>query len=296
MPKRTQEDILKEEVSDIDVSSSEDEELCEDEEPELIDVDFDFFNINPKIDHEGTKCFIRQIFQQDSELISFSQLTDVLLSKNEVGSAVKTDGPNGDVFSIITVTGLTDGPNNPILKKLSNYLIQKTENDGKFNSVLHQLLVPGSKHLLGLLFSERMINMPVETVPPMYNMLIKEMEKADYKYDYFLIPSRVYKIVDSEVDKELKREEDGSEPALKKRSKKGTNGMSELDYYHDEDVILEKYALHHGYYEYTNKGINPDARRVFNDYAIVPKLSLILIDKNSLEKAIEEMNSKFSAA
>ena len=278
------------------MSSSEDEQLQEESQPELIDVDFDFFNINPKIDHEGTKCFLRQIFQQDSELISFSQLTDILLSKNEVGSAVKTDGPNGDVFSMITITGLTDGPDNPILQKLNNYLIEKTKDDGNFNSVLHHLLVPGSKHSLGLIFSERMINMPVETVPPMYTMLLKELAKAEYKYDYFIIPSRVYKIVDSEVDKELKKEEDGLEPAYKKRSKKGSNNISELDYYHDEDAILEKYALHHGYYEYTNKGINPDARRVFNDYAIVPKLSLILIEKDSLEKAVEEMNAKFSAA
>lgn len=42
----------------------------------------------------------------------------------------------------------------------------------------------------GLIISERFINMPVEVIPPMYKMLLEEMEKAEeshelYEFDYF---------------------------------------------------------------------------------------------------------------
>ena len=52
MAKRTKEELDSQD-SDIDVSSSEDEELQEegiDEGDEMVNIDFDFFNLNPDID------------------------------------------------------------------------------------------------------------------------------------------------------------------------------------------------------------------------------------------------------
>lgn len=291
MPKRTNEEVQKEEEeeeSDIDLSSSEDEELKQESEPDMINVDFDFFNLNPKFDFQGAKCFIRQLFQQDTQLLPLSELADLLLSRTEIGSTVKTDGRGGDAFSMLTATDLTDNTKSSnALRKLNSYFLDKTKDKTEFNGLLHQLFSPESKSKLGLVFSERMINMPVETTPPMYRMLLQELSKAGYDFDYFIIPSRVYQIKDSEVDKEL-----GSNEPKAKRVKEDTK--PELEYYHDEDEILEKNSLHHGYFEYTKGGINPDARRVFNDYAIVPKLSLILLSKAGLTKAVEEMSATFA--
>ncbi|QPG76338.1 hypothetical protein FOA43_003724 [Brettanomyces nanus] len=293
MPKRTQKDIEREEhsESDISLSSSDDEELRD--EVDTVNVDFDFFNLDPKADFSATKNFLRQLFQGDSLLFPLSEMADILLSTNQVGTTVKTDGKDSDPFSIISVTGLTDNLSKDPVKKLSQYLFEKTGKHPQFNAMLRQLLSPSSKRKLALIFSERLINMPVETAPPMYRMLMEEIDKAGFKYDYFLIPSRVYQMIDSEVDKELN--DDGEDDCHKKRSKKNKEKISEFEYYHYEDEVLESHALHHAFFDYTKKGINPDARRVFNDYAVVPKLSLILIGKNSLETATQDMSEKFAA-
>ncbi|VEU20022.1 DEKNAAC100042 [Brettanomyces naardenensis] len=299
MAKRTQEDVVREDEesdSDIELSSTDDEALKEESDEDMINVDFDFFNLDPTVDFAATKNLLRQLFQQDSVIFPLSQLADLLLT-NKVGTSVKTDGMQGDLFSILSIAGLTDNLSNEGVKALTKYVLERTANTPKFNGVLQQLLSPSSTRKLGLIFSERLINMPVQTVPPMYRMLLEEIEKADldYNYDYFLIPSRVYQMLDSEVDKELEDDDDSNGGvSSKKRSKKNKQEIPELEYYHFEDEVLEKRALHHEIFDYTKKGVDPDARRVFNDYAVVPKLSLILISKDSLRKATEEMSEKFA--
>ncbi|GME76438.1 unnamed protein product [[Candida] boidinii] len=135
--------------------------------------------------------------------------------------------------------------------------------------------------------------MPVETAPPMYKMLIEEMEKAEnghenYDFDYYIIISRVYKLVNSEIDKEL-----GEDEGRSKRSKKINIDAPQYDYFHYEDEVLESNAMHYGYFDFTNKNLETDARRVFNDYGIDPQLSVLLLDKKSLANASAEMAEKF---
>ncbi|GME82898.1 unnamed protein product [Ambrosiozyma monospora] len=295
MVKRTKQQV-EEEDSDIDVSSTDDEELVEEEE-EMINVDFDFFDLNPTIDFQATKNFLRQLFGDDNVFFTLSDLADLILRENHVGTTIKTDGMESDPFSLLSVINVTDNLDNPALKALTKYILEKTSSKTDFNLLLRQLLLKSSKSKFrtGLIISERLLNMPVETAPPMYRMLLEEMEKADdkdkeYKFDYFLIPSRVYKLVASTIDEEM----DDEGLTRSKKAKKGTNLPEELDYYHYEDEVLEKHSLYHGYFDFTNEKVESDGRRVFTEYGIDPKFSLILIDKKSLLKASEEMAEKFA--
>lgn len=280
--------------SDIDVSSTDDEELHEeeiDEGDELVNVDFDFYNLNPTVDFHATKNFLRQLFQDDAILFPLSELADLILEEGHVGTTIKADGMESDPFSIISVLSITNNLKSKAIQELTKYYIEKTTKNTKFNVILRQLFSPSSKHRIGLIFSERLVNMPVETVPPLYNMLIEEMEKSEqrekeYNFDYFLIPSRVAKLVASVVDMELDAED---ETSTRKKKKKGSDLPAEYEYVHYEDEQLEQNALHYGYFEFTNKNVEADARRVFNDYGIEPQLNLILINKASLVKAVEQM-------
>lgn len=301
MAKRTKEEVEAEnyEDSDIDVSSTDDEELQEDDESvedDIINIDFDFYNLNPTIDFHATKNFLRQLFQDDAILFPLSELTDLVLEEGHVGTTIKADGAESDPFSIISVLNISDNlKKSKGIQELVKYYIEKTNKNAQFNVILRQLCSPSSKHRIGLIFSERLVNMPVETVPPLYNMLLEEMEKSEqrekeYNFDYFLIPSRVAKLVASVVDKEL----DDEDEALSRKRKKKDNALpSEYDYIHYEDEQLEKNALHYGYFDYTHKNVEADARRVFNDYGIEPKLNLILISKPSLSKAVAQMSEAY---
>jgi protein BCP1 len=299
MAKRTQRDF-EEEDSDIDVSSTDDEELQEEEETvedgdEMINIDFDFYNINPNVDFHATKNFLRQLFQDDAILFPLSELADIILQEGHVGTTIKTDGTESDPFSILSIVNITNNLKSKAIQELTKYYIEKTKKNPQFNVLLRQLFSPISKHKVGMIISERLVNMPVETMPPMYKMFLEEMEKAqnkeeEYNFDYFLIPSRVVKLVASVVDKEL---EDEDESTSRKKSKKSNNLPSEYDYVHYEDEQLEKNALHYGYFDFTNKTVEADARRVFNDYGIEPKLNLILINKKALANAVSQMAEAF---
>lgn len=306
MAKRTKEEAEAEEQSyddsDIDVSSTDDEELQEeekiDEEDEIVNVDFDFYNLNPTVDFHATKNFLRQLFQDDSVFFPLSELTDLILEEGHVGTTIKADGMKSDPFSIISVLNITNNLKSKAMQELTKYYIEKTSKNTQFNVILRQLFSPSSKHKVGLIFSQRLVNMPVETVPPLYTMLLEEMEKSEqrekeYDFDYFLIPSRVAKLVASVADKEL---DDEDETTARKRKKKDTALPAEYDYVHYEDEQLEQNALHYGYFEFTNKNVEADARRVFNDYGIEPQMNLILINKTSLAKAVAQMAKEYPYA
>ncbi|CAI5757175.1 unnamed protein product [Candida verbasci] len=283
--------------SDIDVSSSDEsdneQQLTEQIDEELINVDFDFFDLNPEIDFHATKNFLRQLFGDDYNEFNLSEITDLILTKNSIGTSIKTDGINSDPFALLSVINLSNNLDKSCIKTLISYLVKKTNNKLEFNILLKKLFTKSNEKKIGLIISERLINMPVEVVPPMYNMLIEEMSKAKdshekYEFDYFLIISRVYKLVDA---KETVEQDQNS-----KKKKKIEEKVVEMDYFHLEDEILEKLAKYHQVYDYDNENKQEsDSRRVFNDYGIEPKLSLILIDKDNLAKSVLEMSETFPA-
>ena len=75
---------------------------------------------------------------------------------------------------------------------------------------LSNLLSPSTNSQVGLILTERLINMPSEIVPPMYTMLLEEIgwaleEKEPYTFSHYLILSKTYKEVDSKLDQEESR-------------------------------------------------------------------------------------------
>lgn len=289
-----------EEDSDIDVSSTDESDVeigsQQEGDDDVVNVDFDYFDLDPAVDFHATKTFLRQLFGDDANKFDISGLADLVLAENSVGTTIKTDGKESDPFALLTVIDATANASKPSVKAVLDYVLDKTKADVEFNMVLKKLLVQkkstkdATKQLkVGLVISERMINMPVEVVPPMYKMLLSEMESAEnahekYEFDYFLIVLKIYKLVASKLD-------DDDQKAKKKKS--DASAGEEFDYFHYEDIIFETNAKYHGHYEYTEKHQDTDSRRVFTEYGIDPKLKVILMDKNGLQKSVPEMEEKF---
>lgn len=289
------------EDSDLDISSTDESDVetnVQEEEDEIVNVDFDYFDLNPTVDFHATKTFLRQLFGDDACQFDISGLADLILTENAVGTTIKTEGQEGDPFALLSVIDATSNLTKPSVKGLLDYIMEKTKSSTEFNMVLRKLLdakkstKDDSKKLrVGLIISERMINMPVEVVPPMYKMLLKEMESAEnahekYQFDYFLVISKIYRMVDAEVASD-------SAEKLQKRQKAKAEPGSDLDYFHYEDLVLEANARYHAHYEYSRKLQETDSRRVFTEYGIDPLLSVILLDKKGLEKSAIEMEEKF---
>ena len=77
---------------------------------------------------------------------------------------------------------ITGSKENAAIKALSEYILSKSSTNAELKEVLERLLGPEglkSTNYVGFVFSERLINMPVQVVPPMYTMLADEIKWAN---------------------------------------------------------------------------------------------------------------------
>jgi hypothetical protein len=73
---------------------------------DIVDVAFEFFDPNPKIDYHAIKRLLTQLFQRDSENINMHELTELILSQPTVGTTIKTDGIESDPYALLTVLNM----------------------------------------------------------------------------------------------------------------------------------------------------------------------------------------------
>ena len=72
----------------------------------MLDVDFEWFDPQPKYDFHGIKTLLRQLFDADSLLLDLSALTDLILAQPLLGSTVKIDGNETDAYAFLTVLNI----------------------------------------------------------------------------------------------------------------------------------------------------------------------------------------------
>jgi protein BCP1 len=256
----------------------------EDDAPEIVDVDFDFFD--PKeVDFHAIKNLLRQLLDSDCDSFELSTLADIILDGTSRGTTVKVDGPESDPFALVSIVDFNQHKEKPAMKTLVDYMISKTSKKPEFNRKLRQLLAAGSKSRIGLVFSERMINMPVEVVPPMYRLFLEETTSEDKPpFDYYLIVSKAFTEEESQLDLEERR------PL--KRGK--FQNPKEVYHFHTEDDVFHEFADYHAYYEYSNVAQDSDSKRTFQDYGIFPKGHLILVKGDKFTPAVDQMTQKFA--
>jgi protein BCP1 len=131
---------------------------------------------------------------------------------------------------------------------------------------------------------------PAEVTPPMYTMLMEEIkwaleEKEPYTFSYYLILSKTYTEIASELDVEDDRP---------KKKKKATTS-SETFYFHPEDEVFHKHAVCRGGYDYTTKQDvgHSDSKRAFQEMGIKPQGHMILIEAPKFAGAVEEVAEYF---
>ena len=256
----------------------------------MVNVEFEWFNFKPDIDFHGTKSLLRQLFDVDSQLFELSSLTDLILSQPTVGSTVKVDGEDTDAYAFLTILNLHEHREKKVIKDLTAYLIEKSKSSPTL-APLSSLLSSYSAQV-GLVLAERLINVPAEIAPPMYSMLIDEIEaavedKEPYEFTHYLILSKTYHEIASALDQE---------EAPKSKKSKVNKGGKEIFYFHAEDEVLLKYAIASGSFEYTKdegEGM-ADSKRAFSEMGIKPQGSMLLIEAAKFEGAVKAIGEYLS--
>ncbi|EME41076.1 hypothetical protein DOTSEDRAFT_136631 [Dothistroma septosporum NZE10] len=271
------------------------EDSGSDEDLDILNIDFEWFDVNPKVDFHGLKTLLRQLLDIDNQLFDLSELADLILSQPLLGNTVKCDGEESDPYAFLTVLNLHQYKDKAVIKQLTEYIVRKSTGLPLERSLKDLLNPEDSSSQVGLILSERFINMPYQIMPPLYTFLTSEFRGAiennnTYPFTHFLVLSKTYLEVAA-------FEADPSQPA-KKKSKSSSNGDSEVFYFHDEDEILQKYAQGTATYGYEKADAEPeasDAKRTFSEWGMKPQGHLILIEAGKFEGAVKGVEKALSA-
>lgn len=252
-----------------------------DEDFDVVNVDFEWFNYDPEIDFHGTKTLLRQLFDVDAINFNMSALADLVTAQNSIGSAVKVDSKANDAYAIITALNLAHHRERPEIADLTKYISDKSQTNDALSPVAAVLADASAQ--VGLVLSERLINMPTEIVPPMYKMLTEEIADAvedgePYSFTHYLVLSKTYTEV--EPDAELRTERKGK--------KQKAEAAGSLWYFHPEDEVLARHAVAHGAYSYTHENEGSEqSKRAFQEMGIKSQGYLMLIEAAKFKGAIE---------
>lgn len=257
---------------------------------DVVDVEFEWFNFKPDIDFHGTKSLLRQLLDVDAQLFDLSALADLVLSQPTVGSTVKVDGEDTDAYALLTILNLHEHREKAPVPNLTRYILEKAKGNQALAAVGNVLASPSAR--VGLILTERLINAPSEISPPMYSMLIDELEAAvednePYVFTHYLILSKTYREIASSLDQE---------DAPRQKKNKAGKASAETFYFHPEDEVLQRHALAFGSYEYTKdegEGM-ADSKRAFQDMGIKPQGSMILIEAGKFEGAVKAVTEYIS--
>ncbi|KAL8382535.1 hypothetical protein RB595_006356 [Gaeumannomyces hyphopodioides] len=265
-----------------------DEDSEDDDDFDVVNVDFEWFNFDPEIDFHGVKALLRQLFDVDSQLFDFSALADLILAQHTIGSTVKVDGKETDAYAFLTALNLHEHREKPPVAALVKYISEKAQAGGSkaLAATVPDLLSSG-KHV-GLILADRLINMPSEIVPPMYRLLVDEIEaavedKEPYEFSHYLIISKTYTEVESNLEIETERK------------KKKAKVEAPFFYFHAEDEVLQKHALAHGSFPYSRADeAVADSKRAFQEMGVKSQGHMILIEAAKFEGAVKAISDYLS--
>lgn len=242
-------------------------------EEDIVDVDFDFFDLKED-DFLSIKSLLRQMIGADSNLFNLSSLAQLTIDA-PVGTAIKTnDEEFDDVLAILAITEV-DFTESTETGKLVQYWIKRTEQNPDLNRALRK--IAHNKNSTGLIISERFINMPFDVVVPLYTLMIQECKARNINFEYILVPSRVYTEIASELN------------ANPSQPKRGTS--QEYHLFHHEDECIDQVAVAAGNFKYETPVDETDSRRAFQENGILPHGHLAIIKASQLETLLAKLSA-----
>ena len=243
---------------------------------DTVDVDFEWFNFDANVDFKGIRALLRQLFDVDNELIDMSALSDLVIAQNTIGSTVKVDSKENDPYCFLTVLNLKDHQETECVKSLVKYITTKANSVASLRSIPQAL----ENNHVGVVLSERFINMPAQIAPPLYSMLQEELSDAvednePYDFSHFLIISKTYHEVESAIDQG-------------ERNKKKSKINSALFYFHPEDEVMQRFASAWGNYTFSGEAKSAsDSKRAFQEAGIKTMGFMMLVETSKFKEAVK---------
>ena len=218
MEKKSKNKKRQREDDDMDVEDEEDVFDLENKiDDEIENVEFNFSNILES-DYHSLKSLIQPNFQFEN--INVGDLSDFLISQHEdVGTTIRAGDMVFGVFSYVPLSQqIQKKQHSSFFDEFFNFLkLKANKADEKNKAKIMEILQ--KNYNLGLIISERVVNLPEETVPPALGLATKEInecrevEEKDYDkrfdFDYLILISKYVKITEEKRkdNKKMKKDE-----------------------------------------------------------------------------------------
>jgi len=166
---------MKSDHEEEEEEQSEEQEDKEEQEEEqvdnlMVDIQFEFFNPKEE-DFHAIKVFLTNYLE--GQAFDSSELTDVIIKQGETfGSTIKVE--DNEPFGFISVINLHSHKDKEFVKQLKSYLFGKLQNEPAKLQYIQKLCNDESKPL-GLILSERMMNIPSQLAPHLHKSLFEEL-------------------------------------------------------------------------------------------------------------------------
>ena len=205
------------EDDEMDIEEEEDAfDLENNIDEEIENVEFNFSNILES-DYHSIKSLLQPNFQ--FEKINVGDLADYLISQHEdVGTTIRAGEMIFGVFSYVPLShNIQKKQHSTFFDEFSTFLKLKINNADEKNK--HKIMDIFQKNFnLGLVISERVVNLPEETVPPALGLATKEINECReveennydkrFDFDYLIIISKFVKITEEHRKDNKKKKKD----------------------------------------------------------------------------------------
>ena len=218
MEKKSKNKKRQREDDEMDLEDEEDVFDLENKiDDEIENVEFNFSNILES-DYHSLKSLIQPNFQFEN--INVGDLSDFLISQHEdVGTTIRAGDMVFGVFSYVPLSQqIKKKQHSSFFDEFFNFLKLKANKADEKNKVKIMEILQ-KNYNLGLIISERVVNLPEETVPPALGLATKEInecrevEEKDYDkrfdFDYLILISKYVKITEEKRkdNKKMKKDE-----------------------------------------------------------------------------------------
>ncbi|KAF1504507.1 BRCA2 and CDKN1A-interacting protein, partial [Megadyptes antipodes antipodes] len=171
-----------------------------------VNIEFEAHSISDN-DYNGIKKLLQQLFLKAP--VNTAELTDILIQQNHIGSIIKQaevqedssddDDDDDEVFGFISCLNLMERKGTQCAEQIKELILSRCEKSCEQHVVeqLNKLLNDNTKPV-GLLLSERFINVPPQIALPMHQQLQKELTEAQRtnkpcgKCHYYLLISKTF--------------------------------------------------------------------------------------------------------